>query len=83
MRARAAAHAGRAGGGAPWAGLGWAIAHPACTAVKYAGLEPGAQQRVYMGGFFAEERPVPRAWVDGAAARGSRWLCDDGWARMT
>lgn len=42
-----------------------------------------AGQRVYMGGFFAEERPVPRAWVDGAAARGSRWLCDDGWARMT
>ena len=45
VRARAAAHAGRAGGGAPCLGrAGRAIAHPACTAVKYAGLEPGAHQ---------------------------------------
>ena len=43
-RARAAAHAGQAGGGAPWAGLDGLNSPPACTAVKYAGLEPGAHQ---------------------------------------
>ena len=43
MRARAAAHAGRAGGGAPWAGLdGHKPIQPAQW--LYAGLEPGAQQ---------------------------------------
>ena len=42
-RTRAAAHAGRAGGGAPWAGLdGHKPIQPAQW--LYAGLEPGAQQ---------------------------------------
>ena len=38
-------------------------------------------QRVYVGGFFAEERHVPPAWVDSAEARGPRWACAAGWAR--
>ena len=38
-------------------------------------------QRVYMGGFFAEERHVPPEWVDSAEASGPRWSCDAGWAR--
>ena len=38
-------------------------------------------QRVYVGGFFAEERHVPPAWVDSAEASGPRWACDAGWAR--
>ena len=40
-------------------------------------------QRVYVGGFFAEERHVPPAWVDSAEASGPRWACDAGWARTT
>ena len=45
MCARALAAACRAGGRGRTLGTGLdGQAHPACTAVKYAGLEPGAQQ---------------------------------------